>query len=186
MSNVAVNQMGFGAVGTNWHGSYPTFLADATFEPNFRQFSMNSTDINLPQEALAEKLLKSKDGGMSPLMSVTTWQLRNWPTMISALTLSVPMAFMTTSYYGRSIRSAPWHYIRFTAVIFAFTNVQRWCIRESRFKKDFEQNQLFAFEEVRAQRDEKRVAEILFASEFVNDAIAEYRVKNWQAARVAR
>lgn len=186
MSGATVNQGGFGGVGTNWHGSYPTFLADAKFEPNFRLFSMNAMDINLPQEALAEKLLKTKEGGMSPMMYFNHWQLRNWPTLVTSLTLAAPMAFMSTSFYGRSIRSAPWHYVRMTATVFLFTNFQRWLIREGRFDKDFEQNQLFAFEEIRAQRDEKRVAAILYASEFVNDAVAEYRVKNWQAARVAR
>eukprot|EP00388_Colpodella_angusta_P048261 GDKK01075627.1.p1 GENE.GDKK01075627.1~~GDKK01075627.1.p1 ORF type:complete len:204 (-),score=20.02 GDKK01075627.1:179-757(-) len=177
------NQQFLGKVGYNWHGSYPVFIADAKFEPNFRQFN-TVEDVSLSNEDLHNKLMKNSEGLPEASFAVGHWRVRGWPLWSSSLVIGLTCAAVTTRFYNmRTIGATPWAAVQLPAAAVIYTNVSRYILREKSFTNDFERNQYFAYDEIKARRDEERVRKAIESKKFVEDPLTEYRVKAWQVAR---
>lgn len=174
-----------GKVGYNWHGSYPVFVADAKFEPNFRLFNMQQ-DVSLANEDLHNKLFVSEDGTRPQAnFSYGSVRVRGWPILYSSILLGSVAGFMTSRGGGkmRSTVHNLWVPIRYTALFAVVGSAMRVVQRERQFVSDFERNQYFAYDEIKAKRDEERVRKALEAKKYADDPLTEYRVKAWQVSR---
>lgn len=173
-----------GRVGYNWHGSFPVFVADAHFEPNFRLFNMMN-DASLANEDLHNKLFVNEEGRPQASFGYGVKQTRGWPILYSSVILAFVCSFATARSGGRNRAAINnyWVPIRYTLAFAVLGSAARWFQREKQFTSDFDRNQYFAYDEIKARRDEKRVAEALEAKKYADDPLTEYRVKAWQVSR---
>lgn len=178
------NTQFLGKLGYNWHGSYPVFVADAKFEPNFRMFNMVS-DVSLSNEDLHNKLLRSDDGTRPEQAGgLHTLRARGWPVIYSSLAIGLTTAAVSArGYRMRTTAVNLWNPIKWTAVTLVVGNLFRYAQRERQFNADFERNQYYAYEEIKAKRDEIRVRKAIEDKQYANDPLTEYRVKAWQVSR---
>lgn len=173
----------FGPMSMNMHGSMPTAQTDSRFEPNFRQFDFFLENAEVPDEHLVERVFKSPEGQ-------THWDLRTfWSTNIRCTPVAVTsifgaafVNFLYTRFLNRSGTSIRWSFLKCYGAILAWNNFTKYYARERYFQRDFQRNQIYSFDELRDQRDRQRVREALYAQKFVNNPVAEYRVKAWQLA----
>lgn len=174
-----------GKVGYNWHGSYPVFVADAKFEPNFRLFNMQQ-DVSLSNEDLHNKLFVSEDGTRPQAnFSYSSVRARGWPILYSSVLLAAAAGFFTSRSGGKMRTTVHnlWVPIRYTFLFGVVGSAMRVVQRERQFNSDFERNQFFAYDEIKAKRDEERVRRALEAKSYADDPLTEYRVKAWQVSR---
>lgn len=172
-----------GPVSANWHGSVPTVMADNNFEPNFRQFDFFLENKDLPDPSLAERVFKPGPGeshyGLRTLMNSA---IRATPVVVTSLFGAGFVNYLYTRFLNRTAVSVRWSFLKCYVVILAWNNCTKFYARERYFQRDFQRNQLYSFDELRHQRDKKRVREALYEQQFMVNPIAEYRVKAWQVA----
>jgi hypothetical protein len=187
-SNAAATSHGMstdaiGLVGANLHGSLPYLGADQSFEPNFRHFDLYYNQVDTPDEDLMARLYKSEAGEERyDLRTFYGARPRAVPVVISSMGGGAIVAYVYTRLWGRTGGSMRFAFAKCYAAVFLWNNFTKWYGRERHFMKDFKRNQAYAQDELRYLRDKQRVRETLYLKKFVDNPIAEYRVKAWQIA----
>jgi hypothetical protein len=102
------------------------------------------------------------------------------------LPLWIPMVYTTfwvnlayVRFNNRTPRRwrASWIPILFTTWV--WNNAAGMVSREKHFLMDYWKNNSFAIDEIKRLRDEQRVRQAMYESEFQYDPVAEYRLKEW-------
>ena len=172
-----------GYVGINVHGSVPYLDVDQSFTPNFRHFDLLLNTSDTPDEELMNRLYKNEQGE-ERYDGKTFWgsRPRAVPVVISSLGGGAIVSYVYTRLWGRTAASMRFSFFKCYAIVFVWNNFTKWYGRERHFMKDFKRNQAYAQDELRYMRDKQRVREALYLKQFVDNPIAEYRVKAWQLA----
>lgn len=173
----------FGPMSMNLHGSLPTAQSDSRFEPNFRQFDFFLENTDVPDSHLVDRVMKVPEGESHyDLRTFWSASLRSTPVVVTSLFGAAFVSFMYTRFLNRTGTSMRWSFLKCYAAMLAWNNFTKYYSRERYFQRDFQRNQIYSFDELRMQRDQQRVREALYAQKFVNNPLAEYRVKAWQVA----
>jgi len=172
---------GLGNVGFNWYGSHPTHLADTYFEPNFRHFDF-LLDETAPTPELYDRVYKVPKGEMHYDERVFGMNIRSIPVLLPILSSALIVNYGYCRINSRSPTMWRWSIWPILALSFVYHNTTKWCAREKHFAMDFWRNQTYAQDEMKRLRDEQRVREEVYKSQFIDDPIAEFRVKEWLVA----
>ncbi|CAD2213286.1 hypothetical protein AGDE_00564 [Angomonas deanei] len=167
----------------NNNGSLPTLSADSNFEPNFRQFDLFLDNKETPDANLVERVYKSPEGEAHwDLNSFLSTNIRCTPVVVTSLFGAAFCNFLYTRFLNRTAASIRWSFLKFYVTILAWNNFTKFYARERYFQRDFQRNQMYSYEERRYQREQQRVREALYETQFVTNPVAEYRIKAWQVA----
>jgi hypothetical protein len=182
VSNSVMSQ-GIGYVGFNWFSSMPAFIADSQFEPNFRHFDFFVRQ-DPPDQELIERVWKV-DPGEAHWNMATIWggNMRTNPVLMTTAITAMWTNYFYCKVNGRPMALWRWSMASALGYSFIYHNVCKWMMREKHFQRDFQRNQGYAQEEMRRTREEHRVKVALYEQQFVNDPVAEFRIKEWQVSK---
>jgi len=167
----------------NWHGSVPTDHVDSHFTPNFRQFDFFLENSDVPNAALVERVMKPAEGEAHwDLNSIGLSAIRATPVLVTSIFGAAFSNYLYTRLINKTAASVRWSFWKFYVAMLGWNCFTKFYARERYFQRDFQRNQVYAFDELRDQRDRQRVREAMYEAKFVTNPVAEYRVKAWQVA----
>ncbi len=172
---------GVGNVGMNWYGSHATFQADTQFEPNFRQFDY-VLEEEAPTPELIERVFQVPDGQAHYSERAWGGAYRTVPVLWPILYATACVNLMYCRINNKQVRRWRGSIFPVFTLSFVWHNGVHAITREKHFLMDWWKNQSFAIDEMKRLRDEQRVREGIYRSNFVNDPVSEYRLKEWLTA----
>lgn len=173
---------GIGGLGTSISGSMPLFVADDQFKPNFRQFDFQLED-DPPSQDLVERIWKVEDNEAHwGWHTICGGNMKSIPIILLSFMSAGVCNFMHVRVNQRPMGAWRWSFFPLFGVCWFYHNMKSYFVRERHFQRDFQRNQCYAQDEVKRLRDEQRVREAIYESQFIHHPVAEYRVKEWQTA----
>ena len=169
---------GMGNVGMNWYGSFATFQADTQFEPNFRQFDW-VLEEEAPTPELIERVFQVPDGQAHYSERAFGGSYRTVPVLFPIMYAACCTNLMYVRINNKQVRRWRASIFPVFALSFVWHNGVHAITREKHFLMDWWKNQSFAIDEMKRLRDEQRVREGIYTSDFVNDPVSEFRLKEW-------
>jgi len=172
---------GMGNVAMNWYGSFATYQADTQFEPNFRQFDW-VLEEEAPTPDLIDRVFNVPDGQAHYSERAFGGSYRTVPVLFPIIYSTACVNLMYCRINNKQIRRWRSSSINIFILSFVWHNGVHTISREKHFLMDWWKNQSFAIDEMKRLRDEQRVREGIYATQFIKDPIAEYRLKEWLTA----
>jgi hypothetical protein len=172
-----------GLTTANIHGSLPYLGVDQSFEPNFRHFDLYMNTLEVPNEDLTQRLARTEEGEERyDMRTFYGSRPRAVPVVVSSIGGGTVVAYVYSRLFGKTLVNMRFAFVKCYLAILLWNNFTKYVGRERHFAKDFKRNQMYAQDELRYLRDTQRVRETLFLKQFVDNPLAEYRVKSWQVA----
>jgi hypothetical protein len=173
---------GLGKAGFNWFGSAPT-IADGQWEPNFRHFDWYM-DRNPGNLDLIERIWKVPEGEAHwAHTEIAGGSIKTMPVVMGSTFNAVIIAYLATKAQLRNPHQVRWSFPVCFGFCYFYHNMKAFFSREKLFQRDFQRNQVYAQDEYMRLRKDLRVRQALFELQYVNDPVAEYRLKEFLVSK---
>ena len=169
---------GLGNVGFNWYGSFATHQADTQFEPNFRLFDF-VLEEEVPNVDIVDRVFNVPEGQAHYSERGYYFRFKTVPVLFPVIYSTLAINIMYVRFNSKMPRRWRASIVPIFCANLIWHNLCHWMAREKHFLMDWWKNQSFAIDEMKRLRDEQRVREGMYMTQFVDDPIAEYRLKEW-------